>query len=237
MRVLLIDDDEELLELLSENLADYNFEVRTAPSGKRGLSLLDENEFDVVILDVMMPGMNGFDVLKEINIRHSHLPVIMLTARGDEIDRVLGLELGADDYMVKPFSPRELAARIKAMKRREEKLKRDKPGVKISKQKKEEPPVEAQVIADWKKRTVTVRGEPVSLSSLEFDLISIFIENRGIILSRDRIMDLTRGKEFLAYDRSVDVAVSRLRQKIEKDPQNPELIKTVWGVGYIYSGD
>ena len=234
MKVLLIDDDEELLELLLENLSDYEMEVKTATSGKEGLSRIEAGDFDIVVLDVMMPGMNGFDVLKEINIRFGHLPVIMLTARGDEIDRVLGLELGADDYMVKPFSPRELVARLKAIKRREEKLKKKTSPEAVIK----DVPVKTEpVVLDVKKRTALVRGEPVTLSSLEFDLLSIFVQNKGIVLSRDKIMDLARGKEFMAFDRSIDVAISRLRQKIEVDPQNPLLIKTVWGVGYVFTGE
>ncbi|MCD4782834.1 MAG: response regulator transcription factor [Candidatus Eremiobacteraeota bacterium] len=233
MKIILIDDDEELLELLTENLSDHELEVKTALSGKEGLAMIETEDFDVVILDVMMPGMNGFDVLREINIKHGHLPVIMLTARGDEIERVLGLEMGADDYVVKPFSPRELVARIKAIKRREEKI--EKKALKKGDVEKEEAVSIGPIELDLKKRKVTVRGESVTLSSLEFDIIKIFIKNKGMVLSRDQIMDLTRGKEFLAFDRSIDVAISRLRQKIEKDPQNPELIKTVWGIGYVYT--
>ena len=229
MKILIIDDDIELLELLEEYLSNNGIEVKTASSGKMGLSMIGENEFSLAILDVMMPEMSGLDVLKVINTDYIHLPVIMLTAKGDEIDRVVGLEMGADDYIVKPFSPRELLARIKAIIRREEKTsKKLRKGKKI---------LSSEIIKlDLKKRHACVNGNLVDLSSLEFDLLSVLVENRGIVLSREKLMDLARGKEFMAYDRSIDVAISRIRQKIEKDPQNPDIIKTVWGVGYVFTG-
>ena len=231
MKIILIDDDVELLELLDEFLSFNGMEVTTCPSGKEGLAMLEQETFDVAVLDVMMPGMSGLDVLKKISSDFSYLPVIMLTAKGEEIDRVVGIELGADDYMVKPFSSRELLARIKAIGRRKEKL----TVVKEPEQVIETAPVR-EVELDEKKRIAIVRGKIIELSAIEFDILNIFIMNRGIVLSRDKLMDLARGKEFIAYDRSIDVTISRIRQKIEKDPHEPELIKTVWGVGYIYTG-
>jgi len=231
LKIILIDDDVELLELLEEFLSFNGMEVTTCPSGKEGLAMIEQETFDVAVLDVMMPGMTGFDVLKRISTDFSYLPVIMLTAKGEEIDRVVGIELGADDYMVKPFSSRELLARIKAIGRRKEKLTAVKEPAQVS-----NPGTYAEVELDEKKRLVIVRGETIELSAIEFDILNIFVLNRGIVLSRDKLMDLARGKEFIAYDRSIDVTISRIRQKIEKDPREPELIKTVWGVGYIYTG-
>jgi len=230
INIMLIDDDEELLELLEEYLVNNGANVSKATSGKEGLLILEKENFDLVILDVMMPVMDGLEVLRIINNEYKNLPVIMLTAKGDEIDRILGLELGADDYIVKPFVPRELLARIKAVIRRKEKLSSNNDD-KLPNQDSTD-----EIKLDLKKRKAIVRGNYVELSSLEFDILHIFFQNKGIVLSRDRIMDLTRGQLMTAFDRSIDVNISRLRQKIEKDPKNPEIIKTVWGAGYIFSG-
>jgi two-component system OmpR family response regulator len=229
LKIILIDDDVELLELLEEFLSFNGMEVTTCPSGKEGLAMIEKETFDAAVLDVMMPGMSGLDVLKRISSDFTYLPVIMLTAKGEEIDRVVGIELGADDYMVKPFSSRELLARIKAIGRRKERLTKEPEQV-------VETIASREIELDEKKRHAIVRGETVELSAIEFDILNIFVMNRGIVLSRDKIMDLSRGKEFIAYDRSIDVTISRIRQKVEKDPREPELIKTVWGVGYIYTG-
>jgi two-component system OmpR family response regulator len=226
LRIIVIDDDLELLNLLGDYLSNKGMEICKVNSGIEALSIMEEKEFDLAILDVMMPGMDGLEVLQRINEVHSELPVIMLTAMGSEADRVVGLEMGADDYIVKPFSPRELFARIKAMARRQGKF-----------QKKEIANLSAiEVKIDFEKRKVEKKGEFIELSSVEFDVLSILYRNRGIVLSRDKLMDLARGKDFLAFDRSIDVHISHLRQKLEDDPKNPSLIKTVWGVGYIYTG-
>ena len=229
MKVILIDDDEELLELLTEYLSSGGLDIITASSGKEGLLLLEEEKADLAVLDVMMPGMDGFEVLKVISKEYPSLPVILLTARSEELDRVLGLELGADDYLVKPFSSRELLARIKAIVRRKEKLKQ-------TVQDELETNIDV-VKLNPKKRKAIVRGKAIELSSIEFDILKIFIENRGMVLAREKIMDLARGKDFIALDRSIDVQISRLRQKLERNPKQPVLIKTVWGVGYIFTGE
>ena len=230
MKVIIIDDDEELLELLELFLEKNDIEVKTALSGPEGLAFIDKEKFDLAILDVMMPHMDGYEVLKKLNVSHDYLPVIMLTAKREEFDKILGLELGADDYIVKPFSSRELLARIKAIKRTQKKGKE----TEEKEEEKSEEPADT-VELDFDKRQAIVRGGIVELTQVEFDLLDIFIKNKGILLSRDKIMDLVRGKEFMAYDRSIDVNISRLRQKIERSPQNPRLIKTVWGAGYIFS--
>ncbi|MEQ8224056.1 MAG: response regulator [Candidatus Eremiobacterota bacterium] len=228
LKVILIDDDKELLELLEEYLTNNDMDVYKASGGEKALEMLKEDRFDIAILDVMMPNMNGLEVLKRINNEYNYLPVIMLTAKGDEVDRILGLEMGADDYIPKPFNPRELLARIKAVIRRKDKMGTTHVTEEINGE---------TVKLDLKKRQATVRGELLELTSLEFDILNIFIQNRGIVLSREKIMDLSRGQAFTAFDRSIDANISRLRQKIEKDPKKPELIKTIWGVGYVFSGE
>ncbi len=225
MKIILIDDDEKLLNLLDEYLSTNEMEIYKANSGIKGLEMIKKEKFDIAVLDVMMPGLDGIETLKEIMKSHSYLPVIMLTARGDEADRIVGLEVGADDYMVKPFSPRELLARIKAVTRRNKKVNRDKE-------------ITHDLIElDINKREAIFNGKPVELTGAEFDILTILVQNKGIVLSRDRIMDLARGKDFMAFDRSIDVHISHLRQKLEKDPKNPEIIKTIWGIGYLYSGE
>ena len=225
MKIFLIDDDEKLLNLLDEYLSTNEMEIYKANSGIKGLEMIKKEKFDIAVLDVMMPGLDGIETLKEIMKSHSYLPVIMLTARGDEADRIVGLEVGADDYMVKPFSPRELLARIKAVTRRNKKVNRDKE-------------ITHDLIElDINKREAIFNGKPVELTGAEFDILTILVQNKGIVLSRDRIMDLARGKDFMAFDRSIDVHISHLRQKLEKDPKNPEIIKTIWGIGYLYSGE
>jgi len=225
MKIILIDDDEKLLNLLDEYLSTSDLEVYKATSGIKGLEMIKKEKFDIAVLDVMMPGLDGIETLKEIMKSHSYLPVIMLTARGDETDRIVGLEVGADDYMVKPFSPRELLARIKAVTRRQKKVntEAESPGDLIE--------------LDINKREAIFNGKPVELTGAEFDILTILVQNSGIVLSRDKIMDLARGKDFMAFDRSIDVHISHLRQKLEKDPKNPEIIKTIWGIGYLYSGE
>ncbi|MEQ8168770.1 MAG: response regulator [Candidatus Eremiobacterota bacterium] len=225
MKVIIIDDDEELLNLLDEYLSNKGLEICKVNSGMKALEILEKEHFDMAILDIMMPGMDGLEVLRHINTDFSYLPVIMLTAIGGESDRVIGLELGADDYIAKPFSSRELFARIKAIVRRQEKV-----------LKKENSLPSGTIKIDLEKREVVKHGKEIELSSVEFDVLSILVQNKGIVLSRDRLMDLARGKDFMAFDRSMDVHISHLRQKLENDPKNPTLIKTVWGVGYIYTG-
>jgi len=230
LRVVLIDDDEELLELLDDYLTSGGLEVITAESGKEGLEIIRKEKIDLAVIDIMMPVMDGFEVLKVIGKEFPALPVIILTAKSEELDRILGLELGADDYLVKPFSSRELLARIKAIIRRKEKLK----NTLRSEIDFEDDTV---IMLDPRKRKAIVRGDSIELSSIEFDILKIFIENRGVVLAREKIMDLARGENFVALDRSIDVQISRLRQKIEKNPKQPVLIKTVWGVGYIFTGE
>jgi DNA-binding response OmpR family regulator len=222
--VLLIDDDEALNELLTELLGRFGLSARGATTPEEGLRLLRSQPPDIVILDVMLPGMDGFAVCRQIRER-SRVPIIMLTARGDVTDRIVGLELGADDYLPKPFEPRELVARIQAVLRRgphAEGAERARIGL---------------LEVDWVGRVARLAGHPLDLTTAEFELLSLLVRCHGRVLTRDRIMELTRGGECAAFDRSIDVLVSRLRAKLGDDARRPRFIKTVHGMGYTFVGD
>jgi len=220
-QVLIVDDDEKLTTLLSEYLGRYGLTVRAASHPDDGLRLLRADPPDLVILDVMLPGMDGFAVCRRIR-ETSRVPIIMLTARGDVTDRVVGLEIGADDYLAKPFEPRELVARIQAVLRRGAPHAGD------------ERVTVGRLELNWNARSAHLDGAPLTLTTAEFDLLGLLVRNRGRILSRDRIMDETRGVDWEAFDRSVDVLVSRVRQKLGDDPRQPVWIRTVRGAGYIF---
>jgi DNA-binding response OmpR family regulator len=222
-RLLVIDDDEALNALLTEYLGQFGFAVRTAANPEEGLRALKIDPPDLVVLDVMLPGMDGLAVCRKIR-ETSRLPIVMLTARGDVMDRILGLEMGADDYLPKPFEPRELVARIQAVLRRgtaplpEESLR-----------------VGALEVS-WATCSARLDGRPLALTTAEFELLGLLVRNRGRVLSRDRILDETRGIDWEAYDRSIDVLVSRLRQKLGDDARRPAYILTVRGAGYSFIG-
>lgn len=218
----MVDDDIRLHELLASYLKQNGFLVTIAPDGPKGLAALENNHFDAVLLDVMMPGMDGIEVVKRIRNK-SQIPVLMLTAKGDETDRVVGLELGADDYIAKPFSPRELLARLRAV------LRRTKP----------ETPAEQMVIGniavDLAGRLVTVDGKSADLTGLEFDILVALVRKAGRVVSRDSLLDEAGRGDVIVSDRTVDVHISHLRQKLGDDPRSPRLIKTVRGVGYVFT--
>ncbi|HUP53345.1 MAG TPA: response regulator transcription factor [Longimicrobiales bacterium] len=220
-RVLVIDDDRKLCSLLSEYLGSVGLEVLTAQSADRGLPLLRAEQPDIVVLDVMLPGMDGFEICRAIR-SCSSVPIIMLTARGEVTDRVVGLELGADDYMPKPFEPRELVARIQAI------LRRGRVG--------EEVWSFGALRVDPQRRAAFLGDEPVPLTTAEFDLLELLIRGRGRVLSRGSILDGVKGESWDAFDRSIDVLVSRLRQKLEDDPKQPRYVRTVRGAGYAFVG-
>ena len=222
MRVLIIDDDERLGALLTEYLGRFNFEVTTAVHPEAGLRALRGGDHDIVILDVMLPEMDGFVVCRRIR-EFSRVPIIMLTARGEVTDRVIGLELGADDYLPKPFEPRELVARIQAVLRR---------GVAGA----DEVLKAGTLEVNWTTRSARLDGRELELTGAEFELLGLLVRNRGRVLSRDRIMDETRGVDWDAYDRSIDVLVSRLRQKLGDDAKRPRFIRTIRGSGYRFIG-
>ncbi|MFC1851759.1 response regulator [candidate division CSSED10-310 bacterium] len=228
--ILFIDDDLKLLDLLCHYFQDYHYKILTATNGTAGINILNTDKVDLIILDIMLPGQDGFEICRQIR-SESDIPIIMLTARGDELDRIVGLELGADDYLPKPFNPRELLARIKAVLRRQTAV----PDGLDRAEHKQQLVVKGPFQLDKNRRIVSKDGTTLSLTTVEFNMLSVFLHNIGIVLSRDRLLDLVRDRDYLPFDRSIDVHISRLRQKIEVDPKKPHFIKTVWGVGYVFT--
>ena len=222
LQVLIVDDDARLFELLASYLEQNGVSARSAPDGQTALRLLESSTVDAVLLDVMMPGMDGLAVLRKIR-ETSDLPVIMLTAKGDETDRVVGLELGADDYLPKPFSPRELLARLRAVVRRAQTnvLRRQ---VLVS-----------GVSVDLESRRVENAGQVVDLTGLEFDVLVALMQRAGRVVARGSLLELAGRNDVTVSDRAVDVHVSHLRKKLGDDP--PRLIRTVRGVGYMFARD
>ncbi len=227
IRVLLIEDDRRLAALTAEYLSGNETEVTLAHDGPIGLEQALRGSFDVVLLDIMLPGMDGLTVCKRLRER-SDVPVIMLTARGEEADRVMGLELGADDYLAKPFSPRELLARIRAAVRRTRGLVVG-PGAQRKRV--------GRLSLNHGNRSAELDGRTLELTGYEYALLFALAENAGRILSRERLMELAARNPEDAFDRSVDVHISHLRQKLGDDPRRPRIIKTVRGVGYLLSDD
>jgi len=222
LRVLVIDDDARLFELLAGYLSAHEVSLTHARDGQAGLARLDSGGFDAVLLDVMMPGLDGLEVLRRIR-QHDRIPVIMLTARGDESDRVVGLEMGADDYIAKPFSPRELLARLRAVLRRAQpEVTRERLSV-------------AGIVADVDARTASVDGALLELTGIEFDILVALLRRAGRVVPRDALLDEAGRGDVSVGERTVDVHISRLRKKIGDDPRTPHRIKTVRGVGYVLS--
>ncbi len=226
MRILVIDDDRRLRDMLRTYLTGQGLEVETAADARSGLAAVENLEPAAVVLDVMLPDLDGFEVCRRIRAT-SEVPVLMLTARGDETDRVVGLELGADDYLPKPFSPRELLARLRAITRRQRSAAAAAP----------EPDVLrfGELEVDHAARQARVAGEARPLTSHQFEILSALARNAGRVLSREQIMDAVRGEALEAFDRSIDVHVSRIRAAIEDDPKHPRRIVTVRGVGYVFT--
>jgi two-component system phosphate regulon response regulator OmpR len=226
--VLLVDDDEKLCKLLREYLEDYGFQVLTLGDGTSVAATIRAESPDIVILDIMLPGQDGLDVLKEIRTEFS-MPVIMLTAKGEDADRIVGLELGADDYLPKPFNPRELLARMKAVLRRMSSR-----GIGET-TKDEKLIIEAGgLVLNNAKRTLLVEEQEVELSSTEYKLLEVLMDRPNTVLSRDELMNRARGRDFMAFDRSIDVHISKLRAKLKNYPRFRNSIKTVWGTGYMF---
>jgi len=222
LEILIVDDDQRLFELLSSYLAQNDVKARSAPDGQTALRLLESSPVDAVLLDVMMPGMDGLAVLRKIREK-SDVPVIMLTAKGDETDRVVGLELGADDYLPKPFSPRELLARLRAVVRRMQS--------RTIRQKL----VVSSVAVDLESRRVECSGQAVELTGLEFDVLVALMQRAGRVVARASLLELAGRSDVTVSDRTVDVHVSHLRKKLGDDP--PRLIRTIRGVGYMFVRD
>jgi phosphate regulon transcriptional regulator PhoB len=224
-RILIIEDDRDIVELVRYNLANEGFQVSAAHDGSTGLATLKKTPPDLLLLDLMLPKLTGLDICREIRRDESlnRLPILMLTARGDEADRVVGLEMGADDYVTKPFSPRELVARVKALLRRAEPP-GDTPRV-----------LEVGKLAiDPASYRVTLAGKPVLLSTLEFRLLYFLASRPNRVFTRDQLLDSVWGTDRFVTPRSVDVYVRRLREKVEPDPEHPAHLKTVRGAGYLF---
>jgi len=225
--VLVVDDDVELCDLVKEFLQPEGLQVEAVHNGNRGLERALSGEHALVVLDVMLPGMNGLDVLRKLRAS-STVPVLLLTARGQDVDRIVGLELGADDYLPKPFNPRELVARIRAILRRTR-------GEGTEKQAPQTSVRVGDVELNPATRTVLRGGEAVDLTAVEFNLLDVLLREAGRVVTRDELAKIALGRLFSPYDRSIDMHISKLRKKLGEDGKGGERIKTVRGVGYIYA--
>jgi two-component system, OmpR family, phosphate regulon response regulator OmpR len=228
-RILVVDDDSRLRDLLRRYLTEQGFEVLVAEDSVRMGRLTQRERFDLLVLDLMMPGEDGLSILKRLRAANDMTPVVMLTAKGEDIDRIIGLELGADDYLAKPFNPRELLARVNAVLRRAPEP--EAPGAPSSA---EETVEFGPFLLDLSRRTLAKNGESLEITSGEFAVLKVFARNPRVALSREKLMELARGRELQAFDRSLDVQISRLRKLVEEDPAKPAYIQTVWGVGYVF---
>ena len=230
-RIAIVDDDARIRDLLRRYLTQEGFEVLLAEDAKALNRILTRETIDLIVLDLMLPGEDGLSICRRLRTAEPQQAIIMLTAKGDEIDRIVGLEMGADDYLPKPFNPRELVARIQAVLRRRTAVV---PGA---------PTTENKVIAfgnvevNLATRTLTRNGEPQSLTTGEFAVLKVLLEHPRQPLSRDRLMTLARGREQGPFDRAIDVQVSRLRKLVEPDPATPRYLQTVWGFGYVFIPD
>jgi two-component system, OmpR family, response regulator len=228
--ILVVDDDREIRDLLTRFLVKHGLRVSAARDGVEMMKILDGAAIDLVVLDLMLPGEDGLSLCRKLRAT-SVLPVVMLTAMGEETDRIVGLEMGADDYLPKPFNPRELLARIKAVLRRTQTVAKG-----------ETPPGDLLRFDGWilelgARRLLSPVGEEVELSTGEFDLLMAFLTHPRRVLSRDQLLDLARGRTAAPFDRSIDIQVMRLRRKVESDPKEPRLIKTVRGGGYMFAAE
>ena len=232
MKIIVVDDDARLRDLLNRYLTEQGYAVRAVHDAAEMNRQLGRERYDLMILDLMLPGEDGLSICRRLRGAGETMPIIMLTAKGDDVDRIVGLEVGADDYLPKPFNPRELVARIQAVLRRRPPA--GPPGA---------PTAEVQVVEfgafrfNLAARSLTRNGQDVSLTTGEFALLKVLVQHPRSPLSRDKLMELARGREFGAFDRSIDVQISRLRKLIEPDPAKPAFIQTVWGFGYVFIPD
>ena len=231
-KILVVDDDARLRDLLNRYLTEQGYTVRAVADATEMYRQLARERYDLMVLDLMLPGEDGLSICRRLRGGNESMPIIMLTAKGDDVDRIVGLEVGADDYLPKPFNPRELVARIQSVLRRQPA--REPPGA---------PSAETQIVEfgefrlNLATRSLTRNGADVSLTTGEFALLKVMVQHPRTPLSRDKLMELARGREFGAFDRSIDVQVSRLRRLIEPDPTKPAFIQTVWGFGYVFIPD
>lgn len=227
--ILVVDDHRDIRDLVAKYLNKHEYRVSVADGGQAMKKVIASSAIDLVVLDLMMPGEDGLALCRDLRAT-TDLPVIMLTAMAEDTDRVIGLEMGADDYLTKPFNPRELLARIKAVLRRTNSLPKDHNQLNSERLR-----FDRWVLDTGQRELIGEDGVALALSTAEFLLLSAFIQHPKMVLSRDQLLDLTRGRTASVFDRSIDNQVSRLRRKIETDPKKPELIKTVWGGGYSFT--
>ncbi|PKL76842.1 MAG: DNA-binding response regulator [Candidatus Melainabacteria bacterium HGW-Melainabacteria-1] len=232
MRIHMIDDDEAMHELLQDYFADTAFHFSASPTPMAGIEHVMSIPTDLVILDLMLPSMDGFEVCKRLRAHNRWLPIIMLTARKDDLDKIIGLELGADDYLSKPFNPRELEARIKTILRRSEQRPESEPDAAETKAIEH---TASQLRLEPASRRVTLQGREIELTTTEFDILQALMSNAGRVMTRDFLMNEVRGIDFEAFDRTIDVMIYRLRQKLTDKDRKENLIKTIRGVGYLFS--
>jgi DNA-binding response OmpR family regulator len=228
-KVLVIEDELDIAKLVQLHLQDLPCEVNLAFDGIVGLAEAEAKPYDLIILDLKLPGLEGLEVCKRLRARGRYTPILMLTSKSSELDRVLGLEVGADDYLTKPFSVMELTARVKALFRRVEMLGKKEEGAQAKLLQARE------MTIDIERHAVTVRGQSIELTAREFDLLVHFARHPGRVYSREQLLDQVWGYQHSGYDHTVNSHINRLRSKIERDPQNPEYIHTVWGVGYKFA--
>ena len=229
--VLVIEDDLDIAQLLKIHLAELSCAVKLAMDGVVGLAQAEANQYDLIILDIMLPGMDGLEICRRLRAKTNYTPILMLTSKSTELDRVLGLEMGADDYLTKPFSIMELVARVKAIFRRVDNLSTTNPGIGVK-------TIEAAGLRiDAEKRSVTLSGAVIELTAKEFDLLLHFAQNPGRVYSRAQLLDRVWGYSHSGYEHTVNSHINRLRAKIEKNPNEPMFIQTVWGVGYKFADD
>jgi two-component system alkaline phosphatase synthesis response regulator PhoP len=227
--VLIIEDDPKISELVEIHLKDLGYRADTAEDGESGLEKALAGDYALIILDLMLPELDGFEVCKAIREKDKKIPILMLTSKTDVMDKVLGLELGADDYLTKPFSIRELVARVKAIFRRVEVDKEEvmpEPQARL---------IFRDLVIDLENRNVQLSGQPLELTVKEFELLTLFAKKPGRTYSRQQLLDIIWGYQFMGYEHTVNTHINRLRKKIETDPANPEYIQTVWGVGYRFA--
>ncbi len=229
--ILIIEDSQDIAELVALHLRDEGYEVTVHHDGSEGLTAAIEHDYDLLVLDLMLPGTDGLSICRELRARPHYLPILMLTAKTTELDRVLGLEMGADDYLTKPFSIRELVARVKALLRRAE-------AMGSQPQAEEESSAALQcgdILIDTERRQVTIANEPIELTAKEFDLLLHFARHPGRVYSRIQLLDQVWGYGHEGYEHTVNSHINRLRAKIEADPAKPRYVLTVWGVGYKFN--
>lgn len=229
-KILMVDDDVRMRELLQRYLTEQGFDIKTVADAKEMDAALAADSVDLLVLDLMLPGEDGLAICRRLRANNVTTPVIMLTARGDEVDRIIGLEMGADDYLPKPFNPRELLARINAVLRRHEHSPESESTGK-------ETFSFGEFVFDTSTRSLSKNGMQITITSGEFALLKVFTEHPRQPLSRDRLMQLARGRELDVFDRSIDVQVSRLRRIVEPDPAHPRYLQTMWGFGYVFIPD